>query len=123
MVMNDASGDRSAAIPQLAVIATDASDERVRLAVAGEIDMSTAHRFEEALTQAFGDRRSGVLEVDLGEVDFMDSAGLRTLVRWHTRAQVQGCRLVVTNAQEIVRRVLQMSGLLDLLLHGDQPNR
>src|SRR5690242_4200050 len=48
------------------------------VSIGGEIDLSTAPVFEEAITTALDDDPS-VLVIDLSDVDFMASVGLRIL--------------------------------------------
>ena len=70
----------------------------------GEIDMSNADRFRNALGQAAGD--SGRLVVDLTGVEYLDSAGLHALF-----AFTPGLELI---ASPLLAPVLAISGLSDI---------
>ncbi|MFL6096728.1 MAG: STAS domain-containing protein, partial [Blastococcus sp.] len=59
------------------------------------------------------------LTVDLGEVTFLDSAGLCVLATAHRRAGRQDVRLRVLATSRAVVRPLQITGLWDLL-HAEQ---
>jgi anti-sigma B factor antagonist len=81
---------------------------------AGEIDSTTAPLLSQHLTaQLDADVRE--LTVDLGEVTFLDSAGLCVLATAHRRAGRQDVRLRVLATSRAVVRPLQITGLWDLL--------
>jgi anti-sigma B factor antagonist len=51
------------------------------LFVHGEIDLATADRFEERASEAMMDAPGSSVLIDLSGVTFMDSAGMRALIR------------------------------------------
>jgi anti-anti-sigma factor len=51
------------------------------LTVHGEIDLATAESFEERAREAVMDTRGSSVLIDLSGVTFMDSAGMRALIR------------------------------------------
>ncbi|MBR8832853.1 MAG: STAS domain-containing protein [Stigonema ocellatum SAG 48.90 = DSM 106950] len=53
--------------------------------------------------------------IDLVEVDFMDSAGLVSLVKGLKAARQSGCRLVLCNVQPPVRLILELTQLDSVL--------
>jgi anti-anti-sigma factor len=78
--------------------------------VTGELDLSTVARWEEDV-EAVG-RDSSVVVLDLSEVGFVDSAGVRTLFRLIRAAGMQGTRLLFVAPRDgSVRRLLE---ILDL---------
>lgn len=85
------------------------------LEVAGEVDLSTAEQFAEAVDAAAGDASVERIIVDLGGVSFMDSAGLRVLVTGVKAAEARGAKLVATDAQPQVKKVFQLTGLDEIL--------
>ena len=52
-----------------------------------------------------------VLTVDLRELSFLDSTGLRALVQLRTRCEAHGCRLLLIPGGPTVRRAFDVSGL------------
>jgi anti-sigma B factor antagonist len=96
-------------------------DGRVRVAVAGVIDLSTATLLRERLHEAIG-RQPGRLAVDLAGVTFMDSSGVAELVRAHQLAAGRQVTLTVVNCEPMVSRVLQLTGVWPLLT-GGHPGR
>ncbi|WP_405103660.1 STAS domain-containing protein [Micromonospora sp. NBC_01412] len=91
----------------------DASTRRTVLALFGEIDMSGANRLDGLLHETIA--QAGAVEVDLERVTFIDSIVLSTLVNAHHHAAGMGVDLVLVNAAGQVRRVLDMTGIMQLL--------
>ncbi len=56
-------------------------------------------------------QRDQLWVIDLGEVDFMDSSGLVSLVQGLKAARQSGCRLVLCNVQAPVRLILELTQL------------
>ena len=73
----------------------DGDSRRFRVALAGVIDLSTVGRLERAL-QALP-CQGGELTLDLAEVCFIDSAGLRAILIAHRRCLHGGCLLTIAN--------------------------
>jgi anti-sigma B factor antagonist len=83
--------------------------------LAGELDLLTAPRAEQALVDELGPG-SRTLIVDLRSLDFCDAAGLRAFVRARRRAQEVGAKVRLVHPNRLVRRVLEiaeLSGLVD----------
>ncbi|WP_433390923.1 STAS domain-containing protein [Micromonospora sp. KLBMP9576] len=81
----------------------------------GEVDLATADALEATITDALG--RPGVREVvvDLADVRFLDSSGIRVLVRGATEARGRDMTLRVTDPQPVVARVLRITAVGALL--------
>jgi anti-sigma B factor antagonist len=88
---------------------------RVRLRLTGELDLYTAPALDDALVEAEGESWP-LLVLDLTELEFMDSSGLRLIVRSHARAEQSNRRLVVVNGPTTVARVFSATDL-DSKLH------
>lgn len=85
-----------------------------RLLAAGEIDASSAHTFEAAATQALAEQPD-CIEIDLGEVGFIDSSGLRSIITLSNRARERQVEVSVTGMSPAARRVLEITGLIEAL--------
>jgi anti-sigma B factor antagonist len=77
---------------------------------AGDLDLDTVHRVEAALRE-LRDAGCGDLVLDLRGLTFMDSTGLRLVIRWHTAAQDEGFRFAVVPGPEVVQRVFRLTGM------------
>jgi anti-anti-sigma factor len=96
------------------------SDGMVRLALAGEFDLSNAAEVEEALKEIESERPA-LLVLDLRELTFMDSTGLRVMVSADARARDDSRRLAVVQGPESVHRVFRITGLDDHLEMVETP--
>jgi stage II sporulation protein AA (anti-sigma F factor antagonist) len=84
------------------------------VSVEGELDMSTASDLSNVLTSAIEAREVSVV-LDLASLDFCDSAGLAVFVGAHNRLDAVGRRLVVAAPSEAVARVLDLSGVSQVI--------
>ena len=75
----------------------------------GDIDLSTLAKASAALDGARAGARSVVL--DLREVGFMDTSGLRLIIEEQRRAAATGYRFAVIPGPRRVQRVLEIAGL------------
>jgi anti-sigma B factor antagonist len=91
------------------------SGRALRLAVAGDLDLSTSKQLETELRDAIAGGHVARLLVDLDQVDFLDSTGINVLVAGHKLATEHGITCIVTNPHGMVRRALDVVGVLPLL--------
>ena len=75
----------------------------------GDIDLSTAAKVSAAL-DAVRDG-SAVLCLDLREVGFMDTSGLRLIIEEQQRAAASGYRFGVVRGSPKIQRVFEIAGL------------
>jgi anti-anti-sigma factor len=95
---------------RLAVLAT--GDGTV-VAAAGELDLATAPEFESTLRDRLA---AGPVVLDLRELRFMDSSGVRVLDTLLREADEQGWRLTVrAGMHRSVRQVLELTGMMAAL--------
>jgi anti-anti-sigma factor len=99
---------------------TDEGETSVRVALSGELDIASAPVLEEALGRIESEQPA-VLLVDLRELDFMDSTGLRTLVSANQRARAQGRRLAIVRGPEQVDRIFSVTRLDERFEIVDDP--
>jgi anti-anti-sigma factor len=90
------------------------------VAVSGELDLRTSPQLEERLTRAFGAGAELVI-LDLRQIEFMDSTGLRVVLSAHQRAHDAGRRFALVRGADQVERVLTLTGVRDLLTVVDAP--
>lgn len=86
----------------------------VRLRLTGDLDLATAEEAERAILEA-EDGRPHVLILDLSELAFMDSTGLRVILSASTRAQEQDRRVVLVKGPLVVQRVFEITRLAERL--------
>jgi anti-anti-sigma factor len=90
-------------------------DGRAVVVVRGELDLATAPDLETALSELQEGGQDVV--VDLRELEFMDSTGLRTLVAAHARAEDVGQTLVIVRPLPgaPIERILAIAGVASVL--------
>jgi anti-anti-sigma factor len=80
------------------------------LVVSGDVDWDSAPIIDHHLAQLMT-RPVTELRVDLANVRFIDSTGLRSLILAGHRLQALGGRLRVVEASITARRIIELSGL------------
>jgi anti-anti-sigma factor len=94
--------------------------QATRIAPSGELDIATTPALEQAIADATGEP-GAALVLDLRQLTFMDSTGLRTLAQTNARAQEAGFTLAIWRGPRQIERVLEISGLGPLLPLVDAP--
>ncbi len=88
------------------------------VAVSGEVDLAVHDSLLESLQSAIktADRDGvGKVVVDLSPTSFLDSTGIRVLVKGRDAAIAAGIDFSVTGAGGLVRKVLEVTGVLAAL--------
>ena len=82
------------------------------VAVNGEVDAASADTLRNAILEVIdgGERK---LTIDMSDVSFMDSSGLRVLIAGYKAAESAGGVLSVRNPSDVVTRLLEITGQLD----------
>jgi anti-sigma B factor antagonist len=91
-----------------------------RLVVCGELDLATAEELTGELKRLEADEPP-VLVLDLRELVFMDSTGLRTLLAADARARERDGKLVIVRGPEEVDRVFRLTRMDEHLVLVDEP--
>lgn len=87
------------------------SDGVIEISAAGELDLSTSALLREAVDISCERDGLRLLMIDLRDLSFIDSTGLRAL--WHAREQAQssGCELVLRSPSDAVTHLLRITKL------------
>ena len=88
------------------------------LAVAGEVDIATSARLGAAISESVDAGDLTHVVVDLDQVTFLDSTGIQVLLHGRDGATERGLAFRVTNPHGVVRRTLEITGVLALLTDG-----
>ena len=91
-------------------LAVDRGSDTATLRVSGEIDLTSAPKLEEEI-QSLIEQSVSTLTLDLSSVAFMDSTGLRVLLKATKLLESSGGKVVLRQPSEPVRRLLEVSGL------------
>lgn len=79
----------------------------------GELDLTTEQQLVERVTQAVQATSASAVVVDLGDVTFMDSSGLRALLACREHATGHGRTFAIGSCSDPVRRLLEVAGVTD----------
>jgi anti-sigma B factor antagonist len=93
-------------------------ERRIVLRPVGELDIATAPAVDRELERL---RAAGYTELvlDLRAVPFMDSSGLRVVLRWNELAAQDDCAFAVIRGPEPVQRVFQATRVADALTFAE----
>ena len=103
-------------------VTSEQRGDTVIVRLSGELDISSAPKVEDELARVEPDRPE-VIVLDLRNLAFMDSTGLRLLIAADTRAREQQRRLQIVKGPETVQRVFRITRLEERLeLVDDVPD-
>lgn len=88
--------------------------DRVVLELHGELDLLGAPALEEAIEDV-ETSSPAILVLDLQDLQFLDSAGLRVILAAHERSQQQVWEFAITRGSEQVQRLFTIAGVGDHL--------
>ncbi|MEU8003790.1 STAS domain-containing protein [Catellatospora sp. NPDC049111] len=110
--------DRASNTPQ-ATHEVEALPDRVRMVLAGEFDLANEQALTSWLVDTIEANPGRPLEVDMHDVGFIDSSGIRVLLHAHATAQRHGGSFRITRASGTVRDVLEIVAVYEHLTGGD----
>lgn len=84
-----------------------------RLRIEGDLDAHAAGGLVAELERALDAAQVDCVHIDLGQLAFIDSAGLQALTDLQVRLGAVDTRLVLGRPTDAVRRVLQIADLLE----------
>ncbi len=84
------------------------------LDVVGEIDLYTVPQLDEALRGAASDDRP-LLGVNLCQVTYLDSTGLRVLTEWYKQARARQGAFAVIADQPSIQKLFRITGLGEIV--------
>ncbi|SDA74517.1 anti-sigma B factor antagonist [Butyrivibrio sp. INlla18] len=89
-----------------------ANGSDLTIALDGRLDTTTAPQLDDELKTSL----SGVkkLEIDLGKLEYISSAGLRVLLSAQKVMNKQG-EMVVRNVSEEIKEIFEVTGFVDIL--------
>ena len=95
------------------IAAKNQEGTKLTVALEGRIDTLTAPQLETELAPLLGGVEALVL--DLTQVAYISSAGLRVLLSTHKKMLAAGGSLTISNAVPAVREVFDITGFSDIL--------
>ena len=94
----------------------------VTLTLTGELDLSTVDQLEQAIADNLNSDGELVV-MDLRELSFLDSTGLRLMLRLDASLKEEGRRLVLVKGPRRVQRVFELTRAVDELEIVEDPGQ
>ena len=94
------------------------ADHVTEVTVSGEIDAASMAALQTPLSELSSQTH---IVLDMSGVKFMDSSGLRVILAQRIRMTEAGGSIHIRRASPAVERILQISGLADILSRSDTP--
>lgn len=101
------------------VVLEERTQGRFVMSLNGDLDIATAPVLAEAVTRLMADGAVGQLLVDLADVRFLDSSGVRALLQARKAAEDRGVAFMVSRPGEFVAEVLRIAAVDHLLRIDD----
>ncbi|PTX58882.1 anti-sigma B factor antagonist [Melghirimyces profundicolus] len=89
------------------------TDQATTLVVSGEVDAFTAPQLKEKLMPLCKENHEVCL--DLSQVEYMDSTGLGVLIGAFKQLRSQGGRLILKGMSPRLKRLMQITGLTEIM--------
>ena len=105
---------KGAATQQFDVAVWHRDDQSATVVLSGELDLGSAPILRECLAE-LANVGTINLEIDLANLTFLDSTGISLLVTDFKRSTALGGSFMVRNVSPQAMRVLEISGLVELL--------
>ncbi len=83
---------------------------------AGEIDLGMSEKLRAAIDDALDQQQTRHLVVNLKDVSYIDSSGLGVLLGRYKRLTADGGKVSLVSAAPQVRKILELSGLLRIMV-------
>lgn len=93
----------------------DENEKKLTVEIIGRLDTRTSPQFETEML----DSLTGIetLELDFAQLDYVSSAGLRTLLKIQKQMNTQG-EMTIINASETIKEVFELTGFIDIFNLG-----
>src|SRR6187200_706831 len=98
-------------IPEAFSVRTEQHGDAAVVIPTGDLDLATAPALEDALSRSFDGDGGGRVVLDLRELEFIDSSGLRTLLTARRRAEEAGAQFSLVAGHRGLERTLEIAGV------------
>jgi HptB-dependent secretion and biofilm anti anti-sigma factor len=89
-------------------------NERARIALFGRFDFSAHRSFRSAYEAQLKDARVSAIEIDMGSVEYLDSAALGMLLLLRDQASVLNKAVILSNCRGMVQQILDIANFKKL---------
>jgi anti-anti-sigma factor len=85
------------------------ADRKTILRLGGRFDFNASREFRDSYERVLGRREVEVIDIDLSEVDYLDSSALGMLLLLREKAEPAGIKLSLVNGRGAVRQILEVA--------------
>lgn len=96
-------------------ITRNVSGTLVEIALNGKLDSNTAMLLEKEIDNVLVEEKFYNLEINMAELTYLSSAGLRVILGAQKKLNSIEAHLVVTNANDNIRSVFEITGFLGII--------
>ena len=98
-------------------IRSQSADDATVVALSGELDGKTAPAAQQQIVPLIPD--GGKLVLDMHQVGYMSSAGLRMMLLLYRQALAKGTKIALAGLSEDIRDTMSATGFLDFFVVSD----
>ena len=95
-------------------IKTDVSNNKLVITLSGRLDTITSPQLEEEISHISLDEIE-IIILDIKELEYISSAGLRLILKIHKKMSAKGGVLKLINVNEMISEFFYMTGMSDFL--------
>jgi anti-sigma B factor antagonist len=95
-------------------IRTQGESDDLTVALSGELDLASAGQLDTTIAELCADGAKRIV-LELAELDFMDSTGLRSVLVGDELCKVSGCELLIGATSKQVDRLFDITGVTERL--------
>lgn len=95
-------------------IKTDVDNRKLVISLSGRLDTITSPQLEEEINRYLLDKIETVI-LNVKELEYISSAGLRLVLMLHKKMAKQGGQLKLINVNDMVMEIFDMIGMSDFL--------
>src|ERR1700759_1092553 len=92
------------------IIRTEGADDIITVALSGPLDLASAGQLDTVIAELCADGAQRIV-LDLDDLEFMDSTGLRSVLVGEELCKVSGCELLIGRTSRQVARLFDVSGV------------
>lgn len=95
-------------------IKTDVNNSKLLISLSGRLDTITSPQLEEEINSISLDKIE-IFTLDVKELEYISSAGLRLVLKVHKKMTAQGGQLKLINVNDMIMDIFDMTGMSDFL--------
>lgn len=95
-------------------IKTDINNSKLTISLSGRLDTITSPQLEEEINNISLDKIE-IFTLDVKELEYISSAGLRLILKEHKKMTAQGGQLKLINVNDMIMDIFDMTGMSDFL--------